>query len=191
MWTRIIFRACLKSEFTQIGTKLSNADSREAITNPIKKKGSPAFTKNSIGLIIKESGGYPYFIQFICKEVFDILIQKVEKNQRTTVPIESINAKLDSDFFAGRWARITDRQRTLLSVIARLENCQDEFTVQDVVEKSKDLLQNPFGSNGSQVNQMLSLLAEIGIVYKNRHGKYSLAVPLLDKFILRQNLLKP
>jgi DNA-binding IclR family transcriptional regulator len=25
---------------------------------------------------------------------------------------------------------------------------------------------------------MLSTLAEVGLVYKNRHGKYSLAVPL-------------
>ncbi len=171
-------------------TKLSNADSREAIIIPIKKKGSPEFTEGSIEIIIKESGGYPYFIQFICKEVFDILIQKIEQNEMATVPMDSINAKLDNDFFAGRWTKITDRQREMLSVIARLENCQDEFTVQDVVAKSKELLPNPFAGGGSHVNQMLSTLAEIGIVYKNRHGKYSLAVPLLDKFILRQRLLE-
>jgi len=29
-------------------------------------------------------------------------------------------------------------------------------------------------------------LAEAGLVYKNRHGKYSLAVPLLGQFIQRQ-----
>jgi DNA-binding IclR family transcriptional regulator len=33
---------------------------------------------------------------------------------------------------------------------------------------------------------MLSTLAEVGLVYKNRHGKYSLAVPLLGEFIQRQ-----
>jgi DNA-binding IclR family transcriptional regulator len=36
------------------------------------------------------------------------------------------------------------------------------------------------------VSQMLSTLAEAGLVYKNRHGKYSLAVPLLSEFIQRQ-----
>jgi len=29
-------------------------------------------------------------------------------------------------------------------------------------------------------------LAEAGLVYKNRHGKYSLTVPLLGQFIQRQ-----
>jgi len=38
----------------------------------------------------------------------------------------------------------------------------------------------------SQGSQMLSTLAEVGLVYKNRHGKYSLAVPLLGQFIQRQ-----
>ncbi len=33
---------------------------------------------------------------------------------------------------------------------------------------------------------MLVSLAEAGLVYKNRWGRYSLAVPLLDDFILRQ-----
>jgi hypothetical protein len=33
---------------------------------------------------------------------------------------------------------------------------------------------------------MLSSLSEAGLVYKNRHGKYSLAVPLLGQFIIRQ-----
>jgi hypothetical protein len=33
---------------------------------------------------------------------------------------------------------------------------------------------------------MLSSLADAGLVYKNRHGKYSLAVPLLGQFIQRQ-----
>jgi len=33
---------------------------------------------------------------------------------------------------------------------------------------------------------MLAALAEAGLVCRNRWGKYSLAVPLLDQFIKRQ-----
>lgn len=44
--------------------------------------------------------------------------------------------------------------------------------------------QKPFSP--SLVNQMLSQLTDSGLVYKNRHGKYSLAVPLLAQFIRRQ-----
>ena len=101
----------------------------------------------------------------------------------TPVPIKEITRKLDNDFFAGRWARATDRQRQLLSVIASLSNSDEEFTVQEVVEQAGKL-KNPFGS--SHVSQMLVTLANKGLVYKNRYGKYSFAVPLLAQFISRQ-----
>jgi hypothetical protein len=52
------------------------------------------------------------------------------------------------------------------------------------VEKSKGMPGKAFGP--SQVNQMLVALGNSGLVYKNRHGKYSFAVPLLARFILRQ-----
>ena len=96
-----------------------------------------------------------------------------------------LTRKLDADFFAGRWARATDRQRALLSVISRLENCDDEFTVQEVVEKSRRTLDKPFSS--SHTNQMLAALAAQGLVFENRHGRYSFAVPLLGRFIRRQS----
>ena len=51
-------------------------------------------------------------------------------------------------------------------------------------EKSKENLAKPFSP--SRVNQMLVALARNGLVYKNRHGRYSFAVPLLGGFIKRQ-----
>jgi DNA-binding IclR family transcriptional regulator len=59
------------------------------------------------------------------------------------------------------------------------------FTVQEIVNESAELLPRPF--SGSNVNQMLAVLCEHGLVYKNRHGRYSLAVPLLDRFVRRQH----
>ena len=53
-----------------------------------------------------------------------------------------------------------------------------------LVELSNKSLSKPFGR--SHANQMLVSLADAELVYKNRHGKYSFAVPLLGKFILRQ-----
>lgn len=165
--------------------KLSENESREAIRKPIEEdRCSIKFDDPSINLIVRESGGYPYFIQFICREVYDAFLQKLNSGGKPDVPINEITRKLDKDFFAGRWARVTDRQRELLTVIAMLENCDDEFTVQEIVGKSKTALSHSFSS--SHVNQMLASLINTGLIYKNRHGKYSFAVPLLGKFILRQ-----
>lgn len=165
--------------------RLSDSDSRDAIQKPIQDTRCPvSLGEASIRTIVKESGGYPYFIQFICREVYDVFLQERRAGERTSVPIDDITRKLDTDFFAGRWARATDRQRQLLVVIAQLKNCATEFTVQEVVEKSRQRLQKPFSP--SHVSQMLGMLCDAGLVYKNRHGKYAFAVPLLGRFILRQ-----
>jgi hypothetical protein len=95
--------------------------------------------------------------------------------------------KLDTDFFAGRWAKVTDRQRQLLAVISELANCDSEFTVQEIVEDTANAYsEKPFSS--SHINQMLASLSDAGLIYKNRYGKYSFAVPLLSDFIKRQHI---
>ena len=164
---------------------LSESESEEAVCRPIEAAECPLHLDDrSVKTIVKMSGGYPYFIQFICREVYDAFIQRVDRGEKALVPIAAIEQKLDTDFFSGRWARATDRQRALLFVISRLENCDEEFTVQEVVEESRRFLDKPFG--GSHVNQMLVALASQGLVYKNRHGRYSFSVPLLGQFIRRQ-----
>jgi len=167
-------------------TKLDRPASREAIVKPIRDKACPvSFTPESVETIIDLSNGYPYFIQFICREVFDIIIQRRASGEESpSVPLDGVLRKLDADFFAGRWNRATDRQRELLKIISVLEKCDEEFTVQEIVDKSRDISTKPFSS--SHVNQMLSKLQDSGLVYKNRFGKYSFAVPLLGQFIKRQ-----
>jgi len=79
------------------------------------------------------------------------------------VPINDITRKLDNNFFAGRWARATDRQRQLLAIVASLENCEEEFTVQEVAARSRKLAK-PFSP--SHISQMLAKLGDAGLVYK-------------------------
>lgn len=166
--------------------RLDEEASREAILRPIESADCPVrFDDESVGMICRESGGYPYFIQFICREVYDAFLQSyADDGAISPVPLEAITRKLDSDFFAGRWARATERQRQLLWTIAHLDNADDEFTVQEIVDRSKELLPKPFGN--SHVNQMLATMGDMGLIYKNRWGRYSFAVPLFDRFVHRQ-----
>ena len=175
--------------------RLEDSDSREAITRPIRAAKCPvSISAEAVEEIVRETAGYPYFIQYFCREVFDIFLQQLALGtEPQTIPTASITKKQDTDFFAGRWARITDRQRDLLVVIARLiarvKDSDGEFAVQDIVVESVPAnkagnIDKPF--NTSHVSQLLSALCEIGLVYKNRHGRYSFAVPLMDRFILRQ-----
>ncbi|MBN1478425.1 AAA family ATPase [Candidatus Sumerlaeota bacterium] len=166
--------------------RLRDRESREAILRPIDDEGCPVtFGDESVSRIVRLSGGYPYFIQFICREVFEAWIRQIlEDREPLSIPEDEIIRKLDSDFFVGRWSRATDRQRDLLTVVAGLDSAGAEFSIQEVVEASKGRSSKPFSS--SHVNQMFTSLANRGLIYKNRHGKYSFAVPLMDQFIRRQ-----
>ncbi len=165
-------------------TKLTSEESREAILKPIEVAECPVrLSPESVEVIIHESAGYPYFIQFIGREVYDVFIRQHAEEEKKFVPTEAIQRKLDADFFAGRWARITDRQRELLWVVAHLNRPDEEFTILELTEKAKTLLPKAFSP--SNANQMLASLAERGMIYKNRLGKYSFAVPLLGRFIAR------
>lgn len=164
--------------------RLNKEDTRDAIIKPVETAKCPIrFNESGVDTIGNISGGYPYFIQFICKELFDRLIQKLGAGEDINIPVQEIFQKLDSDFFAGRWAKVTERQKDLLRIIAELPSNDHEFTVQEIVAKSKQGSKKSFSS--SQVNNMLASLSDAGLVYKNRHGRYCFAVPMFGEFILR------
>lgn len=166
--------------------RLSKEASREAITVPLQKTKKWSFTELAIDQIISASDGYPYFIQYICRETLDHVIAN-PKN--CIVPMPAIIRKLDSDFFAGRWEAVTDRQRDLLFCVSQLPDADGEFTISEVVEVSKKL--DIKRLTPGDVSQMLPRLIEKGLVYKNRLGKYCFAVPLFSGFIKRRHEKPP
>lgn len=164
--------------------QLNDSESRDAILKPIEDANCPVkFDAHSVDIITSLSGGYPYFIQFICREVYDVFEQQLTSKQKLAVPVDAIIQKLDNDFFAGRWSRATDREKELLTIIA--QNNLQEFGIMQVVELSQQSNYKPFSK--SQLSQMLRRLIDTGLVYKNRRGEYSLAVPLLKQYINRLN----
>ena len=165
--------------------RLSDDEAREAINVPIARENCPVhFDEETVNRISKMSGGYPYFIQFICREAFDIFISQLIASQEPGVSPEAILKKLDSDFFSARWDRVSDNQRTFLSVVAQLPNCEDEFSVTEIIRASSETLDKAYSS--SSVTQYLQRLADRGLIYRSSNGKYRFAVPLLSRFIRRQ-----
>ena len=164
---------------------LSEHECREAIARPLEALADERlrFDAETVDTIARMSGGYPYFVQFFCREAFDAMVQGADRGGPFHMPAAEIERKLDADFFAGRWARLTDRQRQLLEAIARPEDPDAEFTLADAVERSR-VLEKPFGA--SHVHQILSSLGDRGLIYKDRRGRYRFALPLLGRFVLRQ-----
>jgi len=160
--------------------RLSEKATKEAILVPLEGYGW-TFSPEALQLITEKADGYPYFIQFICREAFDALA----KTDRQSIPIEPIVLKLDANFFSGRWDTLTDRQRDLLYCISLLPQSDDEFSISEIVESSKNVeFLKPFTAN--DISQMMPRMIDKGLIYKNRLGKYSFAVPLFSRFIKRR-----
>jgi hypothetical protein len=165
--------------------RLDQNDARQAIVKPIEiSKSTLGFSEKVIKFVIRASNGYPFFIQFICKEVFDAWIGKMTVGLAPSVPQAEITAKLDQDFFVPRWTRATDRQQQFMQVIATLPTAEREFTTPEIVLASRQILRNAFSP--SRATQMLTTLSEKGLIYRGRRGSYCFAVPLLAGFIQRQ-----
>lgn len=167
-------------------SQLNDDESRKAIEMPLREDRCPVtFTALGVTEVIKQSGGYPYFIQFICREFFDLYIQRLQaQDEDPAIRVVDTIRKLDADFFSARWERLTERQQELLILVSGLPGCDTEFAVHDIVKSSQNTA-SPFSQ--SNVNQQLTRLINLGMVFRNRHGKYSFAVPMLSAFIRRQN----
>jgi type II secretory pathway predicted ATPase ExeA len=166
--------------------KLTPDESREAILVPIKQDNCPVtFTDNAVQQIVEMSGGYPYFLQFICKEFFDVVIAKMGKGEVPIVPASDIIRKLDQRFFSARWDKASDRQREFMMVAALIPGNRKEFTVSEIVQTSRDIMaKKKFSTAGA--GMMLKTLNDQGFIFRNRRGKYSFTVPMHDEFIIRQ-----
>ena len=167
----------------QLGN-LSHEEAEDATLKPLGEASDRIreFFQINIQGIYDFTHGYPYFIQYWCRELYEYVT--VSHTQDEDI-VDRIQSKLDADFFDGRWQQLTDRERDLLTIVAgSLSADRDEFTVQQISGPPPNPEIKKFGS--SQANQMLATLSGKGMVFKNRHGKYLLAVPLLAEYIRRQ-----
>jgi DNA-binding transcriptional ArsR family regulator len=165
--------------------RLSYEDAAKAITVPIDDAKCPVhFTGETVKRVILMSGGYPYYIQFTCREIYDLYLSLVGGGKEPIIPELAILRKLDQHFYFNQWSAASDQQRIFLTIVAQLPSCEDKFSAQEIVRTSRDYLDKPYSS--SSVNQYLARLTDAGLIYKNRRGKYQFAVPLMSRFINRQ-----
>lgn len=168
--------------------QLNEQQSHDAIVKPLlNKDGTPnenmlQFDETTINTIAQASGGYPYFIQYICRETYDVFQQQESAGKTPSVPLSAIMEKLDNNFFYGRWAKTTEREKELMIIIAQAKIT--DFTPTQVMRLSESNEQYKRFSLAQLTNYLKALIDE-GLIYKDKRGSYSFAVPLLEGFILR------
>jgi len=153
---------------------LSNADARIALTKPVQAQGVE-ITEDALRSIVKQTHGYPYFLQEWGKHAWDaaaaspITIGDVQRASLATV------AALDESFFRVRFDRLTPLEKKYLRAMAELG--PGPHRSGDIAEQ----LERKVTSLGPTRNKLIAK----GMIYSPNHGDTAFTVPLFDEFMHR------
>jgi len=160
-------------DFPQIGP-LSDGAARLAISKPAEDEGV-ILTQAALDRIVRETRGYPYFLQEWGKHTWDaaqgspITVQDVERATATAI------AALDESFFRVRFDRLTPLEKKYLRAMAQLgpgPHRSGDIAVQ---------LDRDVTSLGPTRSQLIVK----GMIWSPSHGDTAFTVPLFDEFMIR------
>lgn len=160
-------------EFRTIGA-LSEADARRAIVAPAERAGG-AYTDEAVAEIIRQTEGYPYFLQEWGKHAWNVAsaspIALADVDRATTAAI----ADLDASFFRVRLDRLAPAEKRYLRAMADLGPGP---------HRSGDIAAR-LNRNVASVAPTRAKLIRKGMIYSPGHGDTAFTVPLFDAFMRR------
>ena len=154
--------------------RLDDDDARDALIVPASKEGV-TFEPDAITEILRQTGGYPYFLQEWGKHGWNTSGAspiKFDDVQRAT--IEAL-AELDASFFRVRFDRLTRGQKRYMRAMAELgAGPHRSGEIADMLKKKVTTLA-----------PVRDLLIAKGMLYSPAHGDTAFTVPLFDGFMRR------
>lgn len=160
-------------DFPEIGP-LPPPAAKLAIVKPTKQQGVEV-TPEALDLIVRETHGYPYFVQEWGKHSWDaarispITEQDVAKASVTAV------AALDESFFRVRFDRLTPSEKKYLRAMAALGAGP---------HRSGDIAAE-LDRGVTSLGPVRSQLIAKGMIWSPNHGDTAFTVPLFDEFMRR------
>lgn len=153
---------------------LEEPDAVAALRDPVLKEGG-AFNEAALKEIVRQTQGYPYFLQEWGYQVWNLAekfpIEKTIVSRATAAAIK----KLDESFFRVRFDRLTPREKDYLRALADLGPGP---------RRSGDIARR-LGVRVQTIAPLRSGLIRKGMVYSPAHGDTDFTVPLFDDFMRR------
>lgn len=159
--------------FPQIGS-LDPDDAREALTRPAEVEDA-TFSDDAVSLALAITKGYPYFIQELGYQAWEIAAGPTITADDVDSALEGYLAKLDRSFFRVRLDRATVLQTAYLRAMAELGPAPQKAA--DVAR----ILQR----ESTQLGPTRAELIDMGLLYTPEHGYAAFTVPDFDQFMLR------
>lgn len=160
-------------EFTTVGP-LPDADARRAITAPATRF-DVAFETAALDEIIRQTQGYPYFLQewgkhsWTCATCSPITLADVQAATQQAL------SELDASFFRVRLDRLTPSEKRYLRAMAELGPGP---------HRSGDIA-HILGRQVQTVAPTRAKLIDKGMIYSPAHGDTGFTVPLFDAYMRR------
>lgn len=166
-------------QFPELGP-LPPADAIAALQEPVLEQ-KVRFTDESLDEIIRQTQGYPYFLQEWGYQAWNLATKSpIEIAVVRQATEESIN-RLDNNFFRVRFDRLTPREKEYLRALAELG--EGPHRSGDVADQ--------LGVNVQSVAPTRNALIKKGMIYSPAHGDTAFTVPLFGDFMKRIMPQKP
>ncbi len=154
--------------------RLDDDDARDALIVPASKDGI-AFHPDAISEILRQTNGYPYFLQEWGKHSWDVAgASPIELDDAQRATAEAL-AELDASFFRVRFDRLTPTQKRYMRAMAELG---------PETHRSGDIA-HILNRKVTTVAPIRSSLIAKGMIYSPAHGDTAFTVPLFDGFMKR------
>ena len=154
--------------------KLEPPAAKDALCKPAEREGV-SFTPGAVAEILKQTQGYPYFLQEWGKHVWDIAETSPIDEAVAKAATESALSELDQSFFRVRLDRLTPTEKLYLRAMAELG--PGPHRSGDIADKLHKIV--------SAVAPVRNKLIAKGMIYSPSHGDTAFTVPLFDGYMRR------
>lgn len=160
-------------DFPPIG-KLNEQDSASALQSPVRSN-EVEFTEEAIQEILRETQGYPYFLQQWGHEAWNIAKNSPITLDNIKAASKAAIANLDQSFFRVRFDRLTPREKEYMRALAGLG---------DGNQRSGEIAAR-LGVKPQSIAPIRSSIIKKGMIYSPAYGDTAFTVPLFGAFLLR------
>jgi hypothetical protein len=154
--------------------RLAEDAAREALERPAREQ-SAEFEPDATAAILRDTHGYPYFLQEYGKHVWNL----AKGPRMTLADVEAarpiVMGQLDENFFRVRIGRTTPAERTYISAMADLG--PGPYRTGDIAAK--------LGKPSTSVAPLRGTLINKGLIYSPEYGITDFTVPQFDDFVRR------
>lgn len=153
-------------------TRLTEKETREAITKPLQDTGVE-FEDNIVNKIIEISEGHPYYIQLLCEKIYDKTISEAVYVADVKIYECAFGSALNSiaeQRFNNLYNKASESEKPILDIIANSDVSLSHSNVAEMAI-NKNI-------NKKSVAKLISRLKDKELVKKTESGKYK----IFDKF---------